>query len=94
METFTFVPANVFKDTAAFSDPGTEAETRSQLSTPHEQTRDYINEKVVPAVNTMQQDIEALKSAVGDPEAIQRIIDAIDEIQDFLDVTGTIAYVE
>ena len=94
MDAFAFTPSNVFKDAAAFTDPGNEEETRSQLSLPHEQTRDYINTNIVPAVNTLQSDVEALKAAVGDPEAIQEILDAVTQIQGFLAVTDEIAYVE
>lgn len=100
MDNFSFTPSNVFKNTSAFTDPGTEEETRTQLSTPHEQTRDYINANIVPTVNQavsditqLRTDVEALAGAVGDPQAIQQILDAISQIEGFLAVADTVTFV-
>lgn len=94
MDSFTFNPPNVFKDTSVFTDPSSEDETRSQLSLPHEQTRDFINTNLVPAVNDLESKVLALEGAVGDPEAIQELLDAVASIQSFLNTYETIAYVE
>lgn len=94
MDSFSYTPATVFKDSAVFTDPGSETEAREQLSRPHEQARDYINANLVPAVNDLQTRVLALEGAVGDPAAIQEILDAIAQIQSLLTATETIAYVE
>lgn len=94
MDSFSFTPANVFKDASTFTDPSSEEETRTQLSLPHEQTRDFINTNLVPAVNDLQSKVLALEGAVGDPEAIQQILDAIAQVQSLLSATETVAYVE
>lgn len=93
MDSFTFNPANVFKDTSVFTDPSSEDETREQLSSPHEQTRDFINANVVPALNELESKVLALEGAVGDPTAIQELLAAVAQIQAFLAVSDTIAYV-
>lgn len=100
MDNFSFNPSNVFKDASVFTDPGTEEETRNQLSAPHEQTRNYINTNIVPTLNQavndiadLQSDVEGLIGATGDPEALQELLDAIDEIKDFLAVADTVVYV-
>ena len=93
MDSFAFTPANGFNDASTFTDPASEAETRSQLFSPHEQTRDYINNTIVPAINTLQTQVQAISGAVGDPEALQEILDAIASIQDFLTTTDELAYV-
>lgn len=93
MDSFTFNPANVFKDTSVFTDPSSEDETREQLSSPHEQTRDFINTNVVPALNELESKVLALEGAVGDPTAIQELLAAVAQIQAFLAVSDTIAYV-
>ena len=94
MDSFTFNPPNVFKDTSVFTDPSSEDETRGQLSLPHEQTRDFINTNLVPAVNDLESKVLALEGAVGDPEAIQALLEAVASIQSFLNTYETIAYVE
>ncbi|MBP5163292.1 MAG: hypothetical protein ILP16_10005 [Spirochaetales bacterium] len=94
MEQFAFTPANGFKDANAFADPATEEATRSQLFLPHEQTRDYINNTVVPVVTNLENMVQAIAGMAGDPEALQDILDAIASIQDFLAVAEDIAYVE
>ena len=45
---FEFTPSNGFNDTVAFPNPTSGAEARSQLQTPLNQLRDYINEDLVP----------------------------------------------
>lgn len=94
MDNFTFTPTNGFKDASTYTDPSNETETRAQLFEPHEQTRDYINTNIVPALTDLQAQVLAISGAVGDPEAIQQILDAIASIQEFLDTAEAIAYVE
>lgn len=94
MDSFTFTPTEGFNDASIYTNPGSETETRRQLFTPHEQTRDYINNNVVPVVSELQTDVEALKAATGDPEAIQEIMDAVAQIQSFLNIANAAAYVE
>ena len=45
---FTFNPANGFNDTVAFPNPTSGAEARSQLQTPLNQVRDYLNNELIP----------------------------------------------
>lgn len=52
MVNFAFTPPQGFKDTAAYPDPNGEAETREQLMSLHEQTRDFINENLANAVTS------------------------------------------
>lgn len=94
MEQFAFTPASGFKDANTFTDPATEADTRAQLFLPHEQTRDYINNTIVPAVTSLEQMVQAIAGMSGDPQALQDILDAIASVQDFLALTEDIAYVE
>ena len=93
MDSFAFTPENGFKDASTFTDPSTETDTRAQLFLPHEQTREYINGTVVPAVSLLQNQMQTVLGAVGDPTAIQGILDAVSEIQDFLEATDELAYV-
>ncbi len=93
MDSFAFTPANGFNDASTFTDPASEAETRSQLFSPHEQTRDYINNTIVPTVNDLISQVQGLSGAVGDPEALQEILDAIATVRDFLDSAEELAYV-
>lgn len=101
MDRFEFTPSTGFNDASAFADPASESETREQLFRPHEQTRDYLNNTLVPQVETSAQDIATLKSevqalvgATGDPTAIQNILNAIAQVNDFLTVIDSVAYVE
>lgn len=101
MDRFEFTPSTGFKDASAFADPASETETREQLFLPHEQTQTYLNDTLVPAVETAQQNIQTLQSqvealvgATGDPTAIQNILNAIASINDFLSVVDTVAYLE
>lgn len=43
MDKFNFSPTDGFRDSSYFPDPGSETETRDQLQTLHDQTRDFIN---------------------------------------------------
>lgn len=52
MDNFAFNPVQGFKDTAAYPNPNSEAETREQLFSLHEQTRDFINANLVDAVTS------------------------------------------
>ena len=46
MEKFKFNPENIFKDTKVFSNPKSGEESRSMLSIPLEQLRDFVNHVV------------------------------------------------
>ena len=52
MDNFAFNPVQGFKDTAAYPNPNSETETREQLFSLHEQTRDFINANLVDAVTS------------------------------------------
>lgn len=43
MNSFSYNPTRIFKDTSAFPNPTNETNTREQFSLPLEQVRDYIN---------------------------------------------------
>lgn len=92
MDQFAFNPTNGLADATVFTNPTSEAETRNQLNELHIQTRNFIN-TMVTQINSMLSDITALQAAVGDPDAIQEILDAVGEIEDFLAVSDTITYV-
>ena len=92
MNQFAFNPTNGLADASAFPNPASETETRTQLNELHVQTRNFIN-TMVTQINTMSDDITALQSAVGDPDAIAEILAAVQTISDFLAVSDTITYV-
>lgn len=50
MDKFTYNPVNIFKDSASFPNPGSGDKAREQLSLPHEQVRNYINEQLLPTL--------------------------------------------
>lgn len=75
MEEFKFTPENGFADVTAFPDPSTEADTREQLMRLHLQTQSFINLNIKTA-------IETIAAAQGDPDALQAIMD---DLQDALD---------
>ena len=50
MDEFAFNPETGFNDSSTYPDPSTEAETRAQLMKPHEQTRDFINNTLIPGL--------------------------------------------
>ena len=92
MDQFAFNPTNGLADTTAFPNPTSEADTRNQLNELHIQTRDFIN-LMVTQINTMNTAIESIAGATGSAEAIQQILTAISEVQDFLSVSEDVAYV-
>ena len=92
MDQFAFNPAGGFTDSSAFPNPNSEAETRTQLNELHTQTRDFIN-TIVIHINAMDDDILALQSAVGDPDAVAEILAAIQAVSSFLAVADTVTYV-
>lgn len=52
MNNFAFNPAQGFKDASAYPNPSNETETREQLMSLHEQTRDFINANLTDAVTS------------------------------------------
>ncbi|HAE24041.1 MAG TPA: hypothetical protein DCG33_01765 [Prevotellaceae bacterium] len=52
MDNFVFNPVHGFKDATAYPNPNSETETREQLFSLHEQTRDFINANLVDAVTS------------------------------------------
>ena len=52
MDNFVFNPVQGFKDATAYPNPNSETETREQLFSLHEQTRDFINANLVDAVTS------------------------------------------
>jgi len=92
MDQFAFNPTNGLADATAFPNPTSEADTRNQLNELHIQTRDFIN-LMVTQINTMNTAIESIAGATGSAEAIQQILTAISEVQDFLSVSEDVAYV-
>lgn len=64
MNNFAFDPPQGFKDSAAYPNPNSEAETREQLFSLHEQTRDFINANLVDAV-TSDTVVKIKANAVG-----------------------------
>ena len=45
---FEFTPTNGFNDTVAYPNPTSGAEARSQLQTPLNQVRDFLNNELIP----------------------------------------------
>ena len=93
MDRFNFDPEAGFLDSSVYTDPANETQTRTMLFQPHSQTKEYINETLVPVVEELQTRVLAIEGATGDAEAIQEIMDAIAAVSDFLALTDEIAYV-
>lgn len=90
MEQFQFSPVNGFEDSASFPDPGSEADAREQLMRLHKQMQIYVN--------TMAGSVTALEAAIGaaidDPEKVQELIDKVNEIEAFLEVSPYVTFLE
>ena len=86
MDRFEFVPEKGFEDAAAFPDPGSEEATRKQLMELHNQMKTYVN--------SMADTVTTIEGAVGDPDAIQQIEDAVSQIENFLTVSPYVVYLE
>lgn len=54
MNTFEFDPVNGFKDTTAYPEPAGGTASREQLMSLHEQTQDFINNTLGPAIDNKQ----------------------------------------
>lgn len=59
MDKFSYTPDEVFNDTSAYSDPQSESEVREQLTRPHKQIEEYINNKLLPAVASGDTNIQS-----------------------------------
>ena len=59
MDKFSYTPDEVFNDTSAYSDPQSESEVREQLTRPHKQIEEYINNKLLPAVSSGDTNIQS-----------------------------------
>lgn len=54
IDKFNYSPEDVFNNATSYPDPVGEAQVREQLSRPHTQVRDFINNKLIPAVEKGQ----------------------------------------
>ena len=59
MDKFSYTPDEVFNDTSAYSDPQSESEVREQLTRPHKQIEEYINNKLLPAIASGDTNIQS-----------------------------------
>jgi len=59
MQQFNFNPTTGFNNTTSFPDPADETETREQLQRLHDQTRDFINNYIVVALNNLGSPIKS-----------------------------------
>lgn len=71
MDKLTFSPENGFMDSGSYPDPATETDVRTQLFSLHQQTRDYINDKLLPQIDN-------LAAASGDPATVESMTAKID----------------
>lgn len=54
MNKFSFNPAKGFEDKSRYPDPSSEDDTRKQFQSLHNQTRDFINDTIVPEVTNLE----------------------------------------
>ena len=59
MDKFSYTPDEVFNDTSAYSDPQSESEVREQLTRPHKQIEEYINNKLLPSISSGDTNIQS-----------------------------------
>ena len=59
MDKFSYTPDEVFNDTSAYSDPQSESEAREQLTRPHKQIEEYINNKLLPSIASGDTNIQS-----------------------------------
>lgn len=59
MDKFSYTPDEVFNDTSAYSDPQSESEVREQLTRPHKQIEEYINNKLLPSIASGDTNIQS-----------------------------------
>lgn len=64
MNSFNFNPTDGFLNTTSYPDPASGTAARTQMQSLHSQTRDYLNDVVVPTINSMQDSITALNTAL------------------------------
>ena len=83
MDNFVFSPSDGFLNTSSYPDPASGTAARTQLQSLHTQTRNFINEQVVPAINNAQTAISSLTSnmatAQGDISALHSSLSALSE---------------
>ena len=77
MTDFVFSPEQGFLDTGVYTDPTSGTEARTQLMSLHAQTRDFINNTLIKAMDDMQAEIDVIPAVQGDQQAIQDIMDGI-----------------
>ena len=79
MEAFAFDPVDGFNNTNSYPDPASGAAAREQLQSLHTQVQAFINDQLVPAINSLndavsdiqnsqtqdETDISGLQTAVG-----------------------------
>ena len=64
MNSFNFNPTDGFLNTTSYPAPASGTAARTQMQSLHSQTRDYLNDVVVPTINSMQDSITALNTAL------------------------------
>ena len=69
-----FNPATGLNDSSVFPDPASEQETREQLQELHDQTRDYINNTLIPEITTEAAGLIEL----SDGSTVQQAIDSLE----------------
>jgi peptidoglycan hydrolase CwlO-like protein len=81
MDSFTFNPVEGFLNTDSYPDPASCTAARTQLQSLHSQTQTFINEQIVSAINTAQNDIATLKgnmtTAQGDISSLQSSLSSL-----------------
>lgn len=65
MDNFIFNPVDGFANTTSYPDPASGGAARDQLQSLHSQTRDFINEQLVTAINAINTSITSLQGAIS-----------------------------
>lgn len=93
MDSFAFNPAEGFLNTDSYPDPASGTAARTQLQSLHSQTQTFINDQIVPAINSAQSSITDLTSrmatAEGDISSLQSSLSSLSSALETLSSTVT-----
>ena len=92
MEQFVFDPVDGFKDTESYPEPAGGTASREQLMSLHEQTRDFINDTMAPAIDGKQDGLTFDNTPTensSNPVTSDGIYDALAAKQDTLTFDNT-----
>ena len=88
MDSFAFNPAEGFLNTDSYPDPASGTAARTQLQSLHSQTQTFINNQIVPAINSAQSSITDLTSrmatAEGDISSLESSLSSLSSVSPLL----------